>query len=500
MAVARTGSPSNGPSMNAGSASDAVGTSDGGSGQLDVALDRIGVTAAHRTIIFLILIGCLFDSFEQNSIGLIAPMLRQQWGLHATDIGLLNTITFASAALGRLLSGYIADQYGRRMMLTVDLLLFTLGAVICALAPSFLVLSIGRAIVGFGLGGEIAIAVTMMAEFCSQKFRGTAVGLINVGAGGLGNFLAPAFGLLIFALFPGANGWRWLFAALVLPALLAALYRHIIPETPRYLMARGKVKETNAVLSKLASGKLTGNAYTVHEYIRVDSSLVGGANKADAKARTNVWEIFRGRLARRTFPVAIAIWMTYGAQISVLTLMPTILVSEGYSITRSLVFTLIMQGGSLCGAVAASLLGYHFPRKRVLTIGAILACLAALAFGFLAKSIVLILLCGALFQFFVLLLNTTIWMYAPELYPTRVRAFGTSFILATGTAAGAAMPLVAGRLFDLQGIAGVFGLIAVMYAIFTACIQIAPETYGKRLDEALPSGEMAADSSVVSGT
>jgi MFS family permease len=447
------------------------------SAQLDRALDEIGVTSAHKTIILLILIGCLFDSFEQNSIGLIAPMLRAHWGLNATDIGLLNTVTFAAAALGRLVSGYIADRFGRRMMLTADLLLFTLGAIICALAPSFLVLCVGRAIVGFGLGGEVAIAVTMLAEFCSQKFRGTAVGLVNVGAGGLGNFLAPAFGLAVFAAFPGPDGWRWLFACLVVPAILGAFYRHIIPETPRFLLAQGRVRETNIVLSKLAAGKLTGKDANVTVY--VSENIV----QAAIAEKVNVLDIFRGRLARGTVSVGVAIWMTYGAQISVLTLMPTILVAQGYTITRSLVFTLIMQGGSLCGALAASLLGYHFPRKRVLTIGAVFACLAALAFGFLANNIFLILACGALFQFFVLLLNTTIWIYAPELFPTRVRAFGTSFILALGTTAGALMPLVSGRLFDLRGIAGVFGLIAVMYAIFTACIQLAPETYGRTLDE-----------------
>ena len=214
-----------------------------GSAQLDRALDEIGVTQAHKTIIFLILIGCVFDSFEQNSIGLIAPMLRQHWGLSATNIGFLNTVTFASAALGRLVSGYIADRFGRRMMLTADLLLFTLGAVICALAPSFATLCIGRAVVGFGLGGEMAIAVTMLAEFCSQKFRGTAVGLVNVGAGGLGNFLAPAFGLVVFALFPGPEGWRWLFACLVVPAILGAFYRHLIPETPGFSSPREKSKK-----------------------------------------------------------------------------------------------------------------------------------------------------------------------------------------------------------------------------------------------------------------
>ncbi|MFX7507142.1 MFS transporter, partial [Acinetobacter baumannii] len=82
-------------------------------------------------------------------------------------IGLLNTVTFASAAIGRIVSGLVADRYGRRVMLSLDLLLFTLGAGICALAPDLTVMAVGRAIVGFGLGGEIAIAVTMLAEFCS---------------------------------------------------------------------------------------------------------------------------------------------------------------------------------------------------------------------------------------------------------------------------------------------------------------------------------------------
>jgi putative MFS transporter len=365
-------------------------------------------------------------------------------------------------------------------MLSIDLLLFTLGAGVCAMAPNFAVMALGRAIVGFGLGGEIAIAVTMLAEFCSTRFRGTAVGLVNVGAGGLGNFLAPGFGLLVFWMFPGDNAWRWLFACLMVPALLGALYRRYIPETPRFLLSQGRVKETNAVLSRLASGRLSAKKVPQQQYI--DES---GADAQPAKTKVRVTEIFRGALARRTVPLCITIWMTYGAQISVLTLMPTILVTLGYSMSKSLLFTMVMQGGSLLGAIAASLLGFHFPRKRVLTAGAVCACLAALTIGFVAKSIVVILIAGAVFQFFVLLLNTTIWIFAPELYPTRVRAFGTAFILATGTAAGALMPLVAGRLFDAFGLVGVFGLAAGMYAVFVISVQSVPETYGQSPD-ALP--------------
>ncbi len=448
--------------------------------ELDRALDQIGVTRAHHTIIFLILIGCLFDSFEQNAVGIVGPMLKQQWGLNATHIGMLNTVTFAFAAIGRIVSGYIADRYGRRVMLSIDLLLFTLGAGICALAPNPAVMAIGRAVVGFGLGGEVAIAVTMLAEFCSAKFRGTAIGSVNVAAGGMGNFLAPGFGLLVFWLFPGDNSWRWLFLCLMVPALLGAFYRRYIPETPRFLLSQDRVKETNAVLSKLAAGRLSGRDIPQRQFI-TDDGLVSAASRI----KVRVTEIFRGALARRTVPLCITIWMTYGAQISVLTLMPTILVGLGYSLSKSLLFTMVMQGGSLLGAIAASALGFHFPRKRVLTCGAVCACLAALSVGFLAKNIVVLLAAGAVFQFFVLLLNTTIWIFAPELYPTRVRAFGTAFILATGTAAGAFMPLVAGRLLDSVGIVGVFSMVAAMYAIFVVSVQSVPETYGQSPD-ALP--------------
>ncbi|WP_179402018.1 MFS transporter [Burkholderia guangdongensis] len=456
--------------------------------ELDHALDRIGVTSSHYTIIWLILIGCLVDAFEQNAVGIVGPLLHKQWGLTPADIGLLNTVTFACAATGRIVSGLIADRYGRRVMLSIDLLLFTLGAGICASAPNLATMALGRAVVGFGLGGEIAIAVTMLAEFCSTKFRGTAVGLVNVGAGGLGNFLAPAFGLLIFSLFPGDNAWRWLFCALMLPALLGAFYRRFIPETPRFLVAQGRIADANTVLSRLAAGRLTTKHVPMQTFLTDD----GRAASVAAKVKVGITDIFRGALARRTIPLCVTIWMAYGAQISVLTLMPTILVTLGYTVSKSLLFTMLMQGGSLIGAVAASLLGFSFPRKRVLTVGAICACAMALLIGFVAKSIVMIIAAGAIFQIFVLLLNTTIWIFAPELYPTRVRAFGTAFILATGTAAGAFMPLVAGRLLEHAGIAGVFGMVAAMYAIFVVSIQSVPETYGQSPDAVPLSSEPQA--------
>lgn len=445
--------------------------------ELEGALEHIGLTTAHKQIIALILVGCLFDAFEQNTIGIIGPMLKNEWALSGVDIGLLNTITFGSAALGRLLSGIIGDRYGRRVMLTINLLLFAIGSAACAVVPNFALLCMARAIVGFGVGGEISTAVTMLAEFCSPKSRGLAAGLVNVAAGGLGNFLAPAFGLLVFSLFPGADGWRWLFAALALPALLVTFFRRLVPETPRFLVSQNRIEDANGVLSRLAAGSLAKRDVPATAFLTI-------GDNASAAPRSAWRDLFRMPYLGRTISVAIAILMSYGAQLSVLTLMPTIFVSMGYSYSGSLMYSMIIQSGSVLGAIAASCFGYYFPRKKVLTSGAILGCLAALAIACLGVNIYLVLLLGAIFQFFVLLLNTSIWIYAPELYPTRIRGFGVALILATGSAAGSIFPTIAGALFDHYGMVGVFALAAGMYAIFAFCIQLGPETYGKSMEDA----------------
>jgi MFS family permease len=444
--------------------------------QLEGALNRIGLTPAHKQIIALIVVGCVFDSFEQNTIGIIGPTLRAQWGLTGADIGFLNMVTFASAALGRLLSGIIGDRYGRRVMLTVNLLLFTLGSAACAVAPGFATLCIARATVGFGVGGEVSTAVTMLAEFCSSKFRGTAAGMVNVAAGGFGNFLAPAFGLLIFSLFPGEDGWRWLFAVLAVPALLVTFYRRLVPETPRFLVSQNRVDEANASLSRLASGSLMKRNVPVTAFL----TATGEPHSIPKSA----WrDLFKMPYLGRTITVATAILMSYGAQLSVLTLMPSIFVSMGYSYSGSLLYAMIIQSGSVLGAIAASCFSYYFPRKKILTAGSVLACLAALSIVWLGVNIYLVLMFGAIFQFFVLLLNTSIWVYAPELYPTRIRGFGVAFILATGSAAGSFVPVVAGALFDHHGMIGVFALAAAMYAVFAFCIQLGPETYGMSMED-----------------
>lgn len=444
--------------------------------QIEGAYQKIGVTGAHRSIVFMILLGVFFDALEQNAVGITGPILREAWGLGGTEIGLLNTMTFTATALGRVATGLIVDKYGRRHMLMINLIIFAGGSLLCAIAPNYPILAAGRFIVGFGLGGEIAVAVIMMAEFFSARHRGTAVGLINVTAAGLGNMLAPAFGILVFTLFDGPDKWRWVFGLLFIPALLVMFFRRYVPETPRFLASQGKLDEANLVITRLARGKLAGP-------IATETFITAAPDPVEAKSTGHWKDALSGRLAKRTILLCVAVCMSYAAQISMLTLMPTILVSQGFEVKTSLWFTLIMQSGSLLGACTAAFLASRLPRKKVLTGAAAVGCIAGLSMAFLASNITLVIIFGVLFNFAVIILNTTIWLFAPELYPTRTRGFGTSIILAAGSLSGGLFPLISGVIFDSAGLGGMFATLAGLFVILGIVVQFPPETFGKPMEE-----------------
>jgi putative MFS transporter len=450
------------------------------SDQIEHAYASIGVTGAHVGIVAMILFGVFFDAIEQNTVGIAGPLLSADWGIGGTQLGLLNTATFTAVALGRVLAGVVMDRIGRRSLLGANLLIFAIGSLLCALAPTYEVLVVARFIVGLGLGGEIATAVIMLSEFFSAKHRGTAVGLINVAAAGLGNMLAPLFGVIVFAVFSGDDAWRWLFGLLVLPALAVVVYRRALPETPRFLAARGRIAEANTVVNRLAQRRLRGPLDGEVAYLDAPE----GREEDAAPTKAPRWtELFSARHRRTTIALGIAVCMSYAAQISMLTLIPLILTDRGFDITSALWYTLVMQSGSLVGALTAALVARRLPRKLTLTVAALLGVGAGLGFGFLGTTVALVLVFGFLFNFSVIVLNTTIWLFAPEQYPTRIRGLGTSVILALGSLSGGLFPLIAGAVLDAAGVGGMFATLAALFAMCAIAVQFPPETVGRPMAE-----------------
>lgn len=451
--------------------------------QLVSALDRIPFRRAHVWILVLVGLGALFDAIEQYNVGLAAPTISQQWHLSGTQVGLLTTLTFGGMALGSLIAGVTGDKYGRRVTYMYNLALYTLGALLAAFSPNVEVLLLARFIVGVGLGGELNTGLTLVSELMPTKARGAAVATVNIAAGGLGIFASSALAALILGPLEAALGgpsvaWRWLLGLLALPALLVFVYRWFLPESPRYLLVGGHVQEANSVLTRLAANRLRPL-----KGMRVTPYITMKEGQQLPRQRVRLAEIFRGTLARRTIVIWIVSAMTFGAQVTITVFMPTVLVSRGFNVASSLTYTTVINIGGLIGAVLASLFGYRFKRRVVLGYGAIVAIAVALGFG-ASSQVGAILILGGILQLMFILLNTTTWVWAPELYPTRVRAFGTGAAVTVALVSASLVPLLAGAIFDAAGTVGMFVLVAAMYLIMAVTVRLGPETHGVPLEAA----------------
>jgi putative MFS transporter len=450
--------------------------------ELGAALDRIPFRRAHVFILILVAFGALFDAIEQYNVGLAAPLIAEQWDLSGAQVGLLTTLTFAGMALGSLIAGVTGDRYGRRITYMYNLVLYTVGALLAAFAPDVGWLLVARFIVGIGLGGELNTGLTLVAELMPTRVRGAAVATVNIAAGGLGIFVSSALATLVLGPLESALGgptvaWRWLLGLLALPALLVFVYRWFLPESPRFLLVEGRVNEANEVLTRLAANRLRPvPGMPVTRYVDL------GEGQKLPRQRVRLSDIFRGRLARNTLVIWVVSAMTFGAQVTITVFMPTVLVSRGFDVTTSLTYTTIINIGGLVGAVLASVFGYRFRRRAVLGYGAVVAVVAAVAFG-TASSLALILILGGLLQLMFILLNTTAWVWAPELYPTTVRAFGTGASVTVALVSASLVPLLAGVIFDAAGAVGIFVMVGVMYVVMAAAVRFGPETQGVSLEE-----------------
>lgn len=353
---------------------------------LPAVLDRIGFSRAQFWVLMLIMAGMFFDTLEQNSTGAMGTNLKDALGIDNDQLALINTATVIGGLIGRLVGGYLADRYGRRLSLGFNLLLYTLGGLISAVAVNYEMLLASRLLVGIGLGGEFTVGIAMLSEMVATRYRGTLVSTLNIGSGGIGNFLSYGIFFLILGPFAGFFGgddtvWRWTYVLLSVPALLVVVYRRRLPESPRYLISRGEVDAANRELTRLASDTLRRP--------RADAPVTPYLSAADVPARqprVSPAAVFQGKALPRTLAIGAASWMAFGAQVTLNFLMPTLLVAKGYSISDSLLFTMIMNVGSLLGACAAAVLASRAGRRTTVTTAAVLGCLTAVAFALFAET------------------------------------------------------------------------------------------------------------------
>jgi putative MFS transporter len=435
-------------------------------------IDRLPLTPMLKKILFLTGIGWMFDAMDQGMVSGVMAAIGADWGLTTGQIGWLGSAGMLGMILGAALSGMAADKWGRRTVVMWTLIIYGIASGLSGFSVNYTMLLVLRFFTGFGLGGELPAASTLVSEYSPTKIRGRNV-IILESFWAWGWIIAA---LVAYALIP-VYGWRVAFFVGAIPALFAAYLRKAVPESPRYLEAVGKYEEADKLVREMEK--------------QANINIPVNANKSKVNKETKIHlplkELWSKKYIRST-AVLWTIWfgINFGYYGFVLWT-PSLLMAQGFTLVKSFEFTLIMCLAQLPGYFSAAYLVEKIGRKKVLTIYFAGTALAAWLFGH-SGSITEVLIYGCLLYFFSLGAWGCVYAYTPEVYPTVARGSGSGWAAAFGRIGAFIAPLIVPVIYrtygETKGYGYIFALLTAVFAIVAIVVGVfGKETMGKSLEE-----------------
>ena len=415
-----------------------------------------------------------FDAFDALAIASVLPVIAPLWKLAPQQIGWLISAGFLGQLLGALVFGWVAERHGRITAMVWSIALFSVMSLVCALAWDYNSLLAFRTMQGIGLGGEVPVAAVFISELARAQGRGRFV-LLYEFVFPVGLVAASLAGLWVVP----HLGWPYMFAIGALPGFLALMLRRLLPESPRWLAVRGRLAQAEAAMAQIESEtrKATG------EPLPAPKPVVSTLDKP-----ASLTDLFGPFYLRRTLVVWViwfcAYFVNYGLSIWLPTVYRTVF---KLPLDQSLRYGLITQAVGLIGTLICALAIDHVGRRPwfALSFVGAAAALAVLA-STTTPTAQQVLTYMTIAYFFVSSINIGVYLYTPELYPTRVRALGVGTATAWLRLASIIGPIVVGMMIG-SGLATVFvtfAAVAGIAAVITGLFAV--ETKGRVLEEASP--------------
>lgn len=411
-------------------------------------LEALPVGRFHYKLLLVTGLGWLFDSMDTGLIAFILPVLAKEWGLAPGQMGLIGSIGLIGMALGAVISGTVADRIGRKKVFTITVLLYSIASAFCALSWNYQSLLVFRFLVGFGLGGELPVAATLVSEYAPSRVRGRFIVLLE-SFWGLGWIAAACIAYFFIPVY----GWRMAFLIGALPALYVCLIRLHMPESVRYLLTRGRVDEARQIVLSL------------EKQLHVPSALFTGETETvPVVAKASFWELWKKPFMSRT----IMLWLVwFGINFSyygIFMWLPSLVFQQGFTVVKTFEYVLIMTLAQLPGYYCAAWLVDKIGRKYTLSAFLLFSGVASYFFGH-ASTAATLMMWGSVMSFFNLGAWGVLYTYTPEQYPTAIRALGSGWAAGFGRFGGMAAPMMVGALLARSfGFASVFYMFALVFA------------------------------------
>ncbi|MCI2417572.1 MFS transporter [Saccharopolyspora sp. K220] len=441
-------------------------------------LDRLPLSRPHYLLLLLGGLGYTFDGMDSAVVAFMLPSVQDEWGLTNAQLGLIGSSTPFGFLFGATCAGLLGDRIGRRKVMMWALAVYALFSVIGALSPNYEIFLGARALAGFGAGAESAIIAPFLSEFVPAARRGWFVGAL-AGFFSFGFVAAALLGR--FVVEPVPEGWRWAQVITAAPIVLLLWWRRSLPESPRYLLANGKTAEAERVVVDLERRVQAATGAPLPPVPEAAVDRPAEARKVGLL--TALRYLWSGRMARRT-AITWLIWFVITfSYYGFFTWIPTLLVQQGITVTKSFEFSIIIYLAQVPGYFSGAWLGELLDRKN--TIALYLAGSAASAFWMSQMTDpVMIITSAAVLSFFLNGTYAGVYSYTPEVFPTWIRATGTGLSSAFGRVGSIIAPSVIGMSAASLGFAGVFGMTTAVLAVGVVCtLLFGLSTAGRSLED-----------------
>ncbi|WP_024527364.1 MFS transporter [Serratia fonticola] len=440
--------------------------------QQQIRMDDVPLNRFHIKIAGLTFGAHFTDGYVLGVIGFALAQIKPQMGLTPFWEGMLGSSALIGLFMGSLVLGWISDYIGRQKIFSFSFVIITLASALQFFATTPEQLFLLRVMVGIGLGGDFSVGHTMLAEFSPRKHRGVLLGSFSViwtfgyvAAGFAGHFLTAL----------GPDAWRWLLSSSAIPALAILLMRIGTPESPRWLMGKGRREQAMAI---------------VHKYFGPNVLLI---DEAPVMSKQRFLSLFGPKYRRRTAFNSLFFVCLVIPYFAIYTFLPSILQVMG--LDNSFSTDLLLNGLLIVGALLGLVLTVVCSRRGFL-IGSFIflaACLVMLSI-IPASQTAWLIACFAAFTLVMSAVSNLVGVFPAESFPTEVRSMGVGFATSMsrlGSAIGTGLLPLAIVHYGMPTTTAILALILIIGAIVS--IAWAPETKGLTLVDAAQGPVSQAD-------
>ncbi|MDR8402161.1 MFS transporter [Paraburkholderia sp. USG1] len=405
------------------------------------ALDHGPFTLIQKIVVLMAAIAIVVDGFDGQLIGFAIPLMIREWGVSKAAFGPTLAAGLLGMGLGTVVAGVAADRVGRRRTLVACVLVFGMATAAIGFAPDILTVTALRFVAGLGIGGALPMASTTTAEFTPARNRTIAVAATVV-CFPLGGMLA---GLVAGWILP-TQGWRTLFwFAGAVAVLLSVVLAAVLPESPRFLAHR---RERWPQLVRLLA--------RIQRVTPAHTRFTDLSETREATGQAGFGALFAGGQARNT----LAIWATLFCAVlslySAFSWLPTTLTSEGLSVRIASEGLMAHNLGGVIGSLVGAWFVSRFGSRWTLAIACAGASISAFAMtGLHYQTQIMWLIIGfGIHGTFLNAMYSPMYALCAYVYPTEVRATGTSAALAVGRGGGVLSSFIGAAVIGTGGTSG----------------------------------------------